>query len=60
MSDFKTSASSKRNAVEYTKIHNDNEIATDSSDNESVRRVFNKDRHVILEVKTHLKFQKNK
>jgi len=59
-SDFKTSASSKCNAVEYTKTHDDNEIATDSSDSKSVRRIFNEDRCIIFEVKTHLKIQKNK
>jgi len=59
-SDFKTSASSKRNAVEYIEIHDDNEIATDSSDSESVRRVFNEDRRVTLEVRIHLKIQTNR
>ncbi len=43
MSNFKTSSSSKRSAVEHTEIHNDNEIATDSSDSDSVKKVFNKD-----------------
>jgi hypothetical protein len=60
MSNFKTSSSLKHNAVEHTKIYDDNEIATDSSNSESVRRIFNEDRHVILEVKIHLKIQKNK
>jgi hypothetical protein len=60
MSDFKTSTSSKRSAVEHTKTHDDNEIATDSSNSESVKRVFNKDRHVTLEVRICLKIQKNK
>jgi len=55
MSNFKTLLSLKRSAVEYTKTHNDNEIATDSSDNDSVKEVFNKDRCVTLEVITHLK-----
>ncbi len=43
MSNFKTSSSLKRSAVEYTEIHNDNEIATDSSDSDSVKEVFNED-----------------
>jgi len=60
MSNFKTSSSSKRSAVEYTKIYDDNEIATDSSDSESVRKVFNEDRCVTFEVRTRLKIQKNK
>jgi len=54
-SNFKTSASSKLSAVEYTKIHDDNKIATNSNNNEFVRKVFNEDKHVILKVKTHLK-----
>ncbi len=60
MSNFKKSSSSKRSAVEHTKTHNDNEIATDSSDSDSVREVFNEDRRVTLEVITHLRIQKNK
>jgi hypothetical protein len=60
MSDFKTSASSKHNAVEHIEIHDDNEIATDSSNSESVRKIFNKDRCVTLEVRTRLKIQKNR
>jgi hypothetical protein len=60
MSNFKTSSSLKRSAVEHTETHNDNEIATDSSDSDSVREVFNKDRRVTLEVITHLRIQKNK
>ena len=60
MSNFKTSSSSKRNAVEHIKIHNNNEIATDLSDSDSVREVFNKDRRVTLEVIIRSKFQKNK
>jgi len=59
-SNFKTSSSSKRNAVEHTKIHNDNEIATNSSDSDSVKEIFNKDRRVTLEVITRLRIQKNK
>ncbi len=59
MSNFKTSSSSKRSAVEYTKIHNDNEIATNLSDSDSVREVFNKDRRVTLEVIIRLRIQKN-
>ena len=55
MSNFKTSSSSKRSAVEHTKTHNDNEIATDSSDNDSVKKVFNKDKYVTLKVITHLR-----
>ncbi len=58
MSNFKTSSSSKRNAVEHTETHNDNEITTDLSDSNSVREVFNKDRRVTLEVITHLRIQK--
>ncbi len=50
MSNFKTSSLSKRSAVEHTETHNDNKIATDSSDSDSVREVFNKDRRVTLEV----------
>jgi hypothetical protein len=55
MNDFKTSSSSKHNAVKYTKTHDDNKIATNSSNNESVRRVFNKDKYITLEVRTHLR-----
>ena len=60
MSNSKTSSLSKRSAVEHTKIHNDNEIATDSSDSDSVKEVFNKDRCVTLEVIIRLRIQKNK
>ncbi len=60
MSNFKTSSSSKRNAVEYTETYNDNKIATDSSDSDSVKEVFNKDRRVTLEVIIRLRIQKNK
>ena len=60
MSNFKTSSLSKRSAVEHTEIHNDNEITTDSSNNDSVKEVFNEDRRVTLEVVTHLRIQKNK
>jgi len=60
MSNFKTSSSLKCNAVEYIKIHNDNEIATDSSDNDSVKEVFNKNRCITFEVIIRLKIQKNK
>jgi len=60
MSNFKTSSSSKCSAVEYTKTHNDNEIATDSNDSDFVKEVFNKDRRVTLEVITHLRIQKNR
>ncbi len=60
MSNFKTLSSSKRSAVEYTEIHNDNEIITDSSDSDSVKEVFNKDRHVTLEVMICLRIQKNR
>jgi len=59
-SNFKTSSSSKRSAIEHTEIHNDNEIATDSSDNDSVREVFNEDRRVTLEVIIRLRIQKNR
>ncbi len=45
----------QRSAVEYTETHNDNEITTDSSDSDSVREVFNKDRRVTLEVIIHLR-----
>jgi len=60
MSNFKTSSSSKRSTVEHTETYDDNKITTDLSDSDSVRRVFNKDRRVTLEVKTHLRIQKNK
>ncbi len=60
MSNFKTSSSSKCSAVEHTETHDDNKIATNSSDSDSVKRVFNEDRRVTLEVRTHLKIQKNK
>ena len=60
MSNFKTLSSSKRSAVEYTEIHNDNEIITDSSDSDSVKEVFNKDRHVTLKVMICLRIQKNR
>ena len=60
MSNFKTLSSLKRSAVEYTKTHDDNEIATDSSNSDFVRRVFNEDRRVTLKVITHLRIQKNK
>jgi len=60
MSNFKTSSSSKCSAVEHTETHDDNEIATNSSDSNSVKRVFNEDKRVTLEVRTHLKIQKNK
>ena len=60
MSNFKTSSSSKRSAVEHTEIHNDNKITTDSSNNDFVKEVFNKDRCIILEVITCLRIQKNK
>ena len=59
-SNFKTSSSSKCSAVEHTEIHNDNEIATDSSDSDFVREIFNEDRRVILEVITRLRIQKNR
>ncbi len=51
----KTSSSSKCNAIEYTKIHDDNKIITDSSDNNFVRRVFNKNKYITFEVKIHLR-----
>ncbi len=54
------SSLSKRSTVEHTEIHDDNKIATDSSDSDSVRRVFNKDRRVTFKVITRLKIQKNK
>jgi len=60
MSNFKTSSLSKRSAVKYTKIHNDNKIATDLSDSDSVKEVFNEDRYITLEVIIHLRIQKNK
>jgi len=60
MSNFKTSLSSKRSAVEHTETHNDNKIATDSSDSDFVKEVFNEDRHVTLEVIIRLRIQKNK
>jgi len=60
MNNFKTSSSSKRSAVEHTKTHDDNKIATDSSNSNFVKKVFNEDRHVILEVIIHLKISKNK
>ncbi len=60
MSNFKTSSLSKRSAVEHTEIHNDNEIATDSSDSDSVKKVFNEDKHVTFKVITCLRIQKNK
>jgi len=60
ISNFKTSSSSKRSAVEHTEIHNNNEITTDSSDSDSVREVFNEDRHVTLKVIIHLRIQKNR
>ncbi len=60
MSNFKTSSLLKRSTVEYTKIHNDNKIATDLSDSDSVKEVFNKDRCVTFEVIIRLKIQKNK
>ncbi len=52
MSNFKTSSSSKRSAVEHTKIHNDNEIATDLNDSNFVKEVFNKDKCITLKVIT--------
>ena len=55
MSNFKTSSSSKRSAVEHTEIHNDNEITTDSSNSDFVKEVFNEDRRVTLEVITCLR-----
>ena len=60
MSNFKTSSSSKRSAVEHTETHNDNEITTDSSDNDSVKEVFNEDRCITLKVIIRLRIQKNK
>ncbi len=60
MSNFKTSSLSKRSAVEHTETHNDNKVATDSSDSDSVREVFNEDRRVTLKVITHLRIQKNR
>jgi len=60
MSNFKISSSSKRSTVEHTKIHNDNEIATDLSNNDSVKEVFNKDRCITFKVIIHLKIKKNK
>jgi len=60
MSNFKTSSSLKRSAVEHIETHNDNEIATDSSDSDFVKEVFNKDKRVTLKVITRLRIQKNK
>ncbi len=60
MSNFKTSSSLKHSAVEHTEIHNDNEIATDSSNNNSVKEVFNEDRCITLKVIIRLRIQKNK
>ena len=60
MSNFKTLSLSKRSAVEHTEIYDDNKITTDLSDSDSVKKVFNKDRCVTLEVRIHLKFQKNR
>jgi hypothetical protein len=60
MSNFKTSSSSKRSAVEHTKTHNDNKIATNSSDSDFVKEVFNEDKYVTLKVINHLRIQKNK
>jgi len=60
MSNFKTSSSSKCSAVKHTETYDNNEIATNLSDSDSVKRVFNEDRRVTLEVRTHLKIQKNK
>ena len=60
MSNFKTSSSLKHSVVEHIETYNDNEIATDSSNSDSVKEVFNKDRRVTLEVITQLRIQKNR
>ncbi len=55
INNFKTSSSLKRSAVKYIKIHDNDEIVTDLSDSDFIRRVFNENRRVTLEVRIRLK-----
>ncbi len=54
ISNFKTLSSLKRSVIKYIKTHDDDEIVINLSDSDFMRKVFNENRRVTLEVRTRL------
>ncbi len=55
INNFKTLSSLKRSVVKYIKIHDNDEIVINLSDSDFMKRVFNEDKRITLEVRTRLK-----
>ncbi len=55
ISNFKISLSLKRSVIKYTETHDNDEIVINLSDSDSVKRIFNEDKHVTFKVRTRLK-----
>ncbi len=55
INNFKILLSLKRSVVKHTETHDNDEIVINLSDSDFIKRIFNENRHVTLEVRTRLK-----
>ncbi len=55
INNFKTLLSLKRSVIKHIKTYDNDEIVTDLSDNDFIRKIFSEDKHVTLKVRIRLK-----
>ncbi len=55
ISNFKTLSSLKRSVIKHTKTYDSDEIVTDLSYSDFIKRVFNENKRVTLKIRIRLK-----